>query len=1010
MQNGPAGTLWTQEERDEFESESAAFLRKRSQDAAGSAQPLRKKARKETELPRLASLDVLRSWQSHYEGAIGKGLERWLEISADKIGLNPPPFLTLTMDWEQVQWCPAWFLRHKLRCYIEPIPDYEHVRNANLGHATDYSGERLVVAKAHVCNNIRRGPWNSKAWSSVLRQAAYCISANLHCNSPFLLYFWDGIVKGLGLGEEYRGESGRSRLLKELPALPLITRDPPTSSPQRWMSFEECSTWLDPYTEVERMLMCFYCLKKKIVSNIQQLIPQRGGANMDKEVKKIHAFPDKKSGMETPSSSTSAPVACALTPGTAETKAKPVTAAKCRASAKAKVKHDLNKSHNTLHQVTRYKMDDDFIYPVRRLCLISCAEVNAHSLYLSTAKSADDTQTFFAEQASGKHTKVFCDMLQCCFDLTKLAHCGLECDVRAAKDLEVSSPQVLWQDAQCHCMFKFEIGIMMNRSASLAWHDMCWPGLTALFVHAKTEMVARGVRLLRLDVSAMEWSKDQSPTGAEMAARSMLNGPVMAQIVKMFKADKFARVPPCLVEWFKLFWSGLLQSVINERANKVLRQVETHDCPSKAIARMKKWEALRLSSLAKMYERKPLEVAEFHDVPVDCLDLMSSLFEHSNETPPLNLHRITGVQDWQTWNSMTVRNAYAETFVMRQAYENTDASILTGSAMVPAGQVICVKPDVVRECYFTLQNLRIAFQVYLCSNKGHTVHLDRDPDTASVEWRCIKSWDDIYVIPTRSGSPLHSMIVKKKTPNVSIGAQLIVAGSPVKVLQWQLNNGFAGIREEELKLIKKHLNAKTTVLATDLIMHLEPKITEDEMTSRLHLRKLTDYGCPTGETELDQAIISDTMLASDRNNFMRAQEEETKVGAQRKERGTRITKLLEHIRPKLKKSKAPNLGLKTKIETQKRKHGEMWFMKILGDAAVIEEYKPTETVCIVDDSNGRFLMHHKSMPQTRRSISWTERGMLEANRESLQTLWSWECLRNGTTCPLPVAMTGELFT
>ena len=71
----------------------------------------------------------------------------------------------------------------------------------------------------------------------------------------------------------------------------------------------------------------------------------------------------------------------------------------------------------------------------------------------------------------------------------------------------------------------------------------------------------------------------------------------------IFKEDGGKRVPASLEKWFQLFWKCLQTSVISEGANKVLREVETKDCPSKEVSRLKRWDALRRSSLGKQYKR-----------------------------------------------------------------------------------------------------------------------------------------------------------------------------------------------------------------------------------------------------------------------------------------------------------------------------------------------------------------------------------------------------------------------
>ena len=125
----------------------------------------RKKVRRGAKVERKASLDILNLWQNALVCHSGMGLERFKEVE------HPPedfdiPFFCVTQDWHQVQWCPFWYLRNHARLYIEAVPDYTHVRCRNLEIATHFAGGRLAVDKAHMCNNVRSGPWQGAQWGA----------------------------------------------------------------------------------------------------------------------------------------------------------------------------------------------------------------------------------------------------------------------------------------------------------------------------------------------------------------------------------------------------------------------------------------------------------------------------------------------------------------------------------------------------------------------------------------------------------------------------------------------------------------------------------------------------------------------------------------------------------------------------------------------------------------------------------------------------------------------------
>lgn len=1027
LQCGQPGSTWTLEERQAFEDSSVTFLRKRQRDTeGGGAAAVTKKAKMLVQQDRRASLDILNMIQGELSGSCGEGLERWQAQPPTELGLGPPPFITFTMDWEQVQWCAGFFLRNKLKLFVELIPDVEHVRNANLAHATTFAGLDLIVAKSHCCNNVRRGPWNGKAWSAMFRQGALAMAKNLHPNSAWMLFFWPETAESLGLGEEYRGESGRLKFLQDLPALALNSRDPPTSSPQRWMSLQKCAQYLDPYVGVDRMIMSFVCMQKGLAENFEDLLPSaKLSKNMAVEVAAIKAMPDAAVSDE-PAPAASASAAAVVAPAVPTAKPKAKSIAKAKAKAKAAVRQDLQAAKGTLLQVARYKMDDDFVYNVRRYCAVSQAEVDAHSDYLSNVHDAESTLQFFADQAAGKYGDTFAHMINNGFSLPLMSRCGFKCDPSFAEGLTLDSDAVLLEDAQGHSMLQFTMGILINRAASMAWHDMCWPGLTALFVHKDPARVADGLALLALDWKAQEWANKQSAKGAMYAKSSFLHGSVMAQIVRIFISDGWHRVPPVLVRWFRLFWSGLLSSVPNERANKILRECEDRDCPSKATSRLKRWEALRLSTLPKQYERRGLEVSDFIDTPKDVQELMATLFEYVDPTPPLPLDRILGSQDWDTFNSMSIRGNYAQLHVMREAFRNKDPLVLSSawaSSMIPVGQVVCKREEDghVSDAFLTLANHRIAFQAMKVILKGRTIRFKVNGASCRVLWKTIKSWENWFVIPTRSASPLHCLIARRAHPEIPAGLQFVVDGDPVGVFEWQMQRGFAGILEEELRLIRRHLKVPAKLpedehvepadaIAADILIAKMEDITDEFLQKCLYQRKLSDLGCATGDAELSTELMDDTMLAPDRKSFQDKIAEEKKRARERKTRSARIACLMTKARPHCKKRAVMKDPVAGKVARQERKHGAAWFATVKGDLATVIEYKPPGAVCAIDQIAGRFRMHHRLAPGSTRSVAWTMRGHEAAVRESLKIMWSWEVGLTGRSCPLPADMVGELYT
>lgn len=312
--------------------------------------------------PREGAHDVLKLWNGQFQQVCGQGLERWAERHPDKQKLEPPPFLTMTMDWEQVQWCAGFFLRNKMNLYVEFVPDFEHVRNANLAHAGHEAGELLTIARAHIVNNCRRGPWNGKIWSGLMKDAALSLSRNLHPNSPWLLYFWPCIVESMGIETNGDSLSARRTFLDELPGQKICTRNPPTSSAQRWMSMQKCSQYLDKYTGVDRMLYAYVCLQRHFITRVDELLPSRRSANeIENEYKKfVPAAPaeegdnveEVEGGGEPEAQPTAAEVSQARAAGKAMPK-KCKSLAKAKAAAKAQARKEVNNAKKIRLRLSR---------------------------------------------------------------------------------------------------------------------------------------------------------------------------------------------------------------------------------------------------------------------------------------------------------------------------------------------------------------------------------------------------------------------------------------------------------------------------------------------------------------------------------------------------------------------------------------------------------------------------------------------------------------------------------
>lgn len=1027
LQTGAPGEKWSEGECLQWEDEAMTFLGKRFAETERDGARAKKRARQEHKVERLASLDVLRVWQNSLVCHTTMGLERWVEVESPAPGFVPP-FLAISQDWSQVQWCPLWFLRNHVRLYIEAVPDATHVRHRNVDLATAMANERVTVAKAHCCNNVRSGPWQGAAYGRDLEDAALAISNNFGPNDPLLLFYWDDIRRDLCLDAGYEGTPGRERFLRELPTLRHVDVRPPKSSPSRWCSFQHACAFMDKFWAVDNLLLAFVCIQKKWVDTLDQLLPKpKRSPLFDMNVHKAEKTPTivKSVAFAQCIVASSAGASSSSSGGVQVDKQAKPDAPTSAARARAKVLQERQRAKNTLHCVAQYRADKNFHHRVRRLCLVSAPEADAHSDFCKNVLGSDEVKRFFAGAASGNWLNPLCETVRTMQDLQGLAKCGFKCEFADIEGLEENSALVQFQDAEAHGMMRFMVGILHQRCASCSWHCDGWPGALGLLVHQDQCKVEQGLDKLRVATEAVEYARKSGPTGLAMSERSLLNGAFMTAVLRLAREGGFKVLSPALAGLMSDFWGGLLQTVVCERANQRLRDCETRDCPSKTMARTKRWEALRRSPLTSMYKRDGLTIERPEQAPRNAD--MSSLFQHVDKNPPLPLADICKKQIWQTWSAQSIRTAFAEQQVMIKAKETGNPSLFNKAwvaSIVPEGQLILIrKHGVVSDAFLSLANEKVAVQGWPVEKADLFVVLASARDKVpAVEWKVLDDIDSIFVVPTKSASPLHAMIRKAKLPSLPIGCHLLTTGMAEPVVRWQARQGFANVGEDALRKLKQHLKVRDKVvvaqgmsledaLAAELIMHCEPDITVATMSDRLHKRKILENG--TGDetvSALSQEVVDDCMLLSDRRTIMGEIEGEKRQARQRVQRSGQILALMRSLEPTLKKSAKPKCSNAAKhVQQAKKKSGHRWWANIEGDPSFITDFMPDSGVVVVDNQDGRFMLHHAGIPGSRRSISWTTRGMELACRDCLRQLWSWEVSLTGGECPLPPEMLGDLI-
>lgn len=441
-------------------------------------------------------------------------------------------------------------------------------------------------------------------------------------------------------------------------------------------------------------------------------------------------------------------------------------------------------------------------------------------------------------------------------------------------------------------------------------------------------------------------------------------------------------------------FSGPLETVICERSNQQLRDAELRDGWSKVVARLRPWEVLRRSHLLEHYQLPEVPMQPPVGVPSG-VDL-NTIFKHSSSEQQLNLAGVMGEQNWATFNSQIVKRLFAEAQALLVAHQNDNAEVLNNSWMtdlLPEKQVIIIRPDVVQEAYMCVANLGCSAIVWPLKKHERLIELRTDI-AGALPWRALSSLDGVFVLPTQAASPLHAMLARRSGKDVPLGIFLKNSGKPVPLLQWHQRRGFANVHEGTLERLRNHLGVDTLGIGGDvpglhvgdglacaLVMHLNPKISSDELMAAMAARR---------------------SQSTEGTGF-----EEDEKRAKAKKRRASIQSLIQSLAPRLSKSKAKPSRASVEVDARIRQHGARWWNGIEGSEDVMA-LRPEESCVIIDNSNGRYLIHHRRQPGSRVSVSWTKRGMGEATRLVLSKLWAWELEFTGRACPLPTELVGDV--
>ena len=150
-------------------------------------------------------------------------------------------------------------------------------------------------------------------------------------------------------------------------------------------------------------------------------------------------------------------------------------------------------------------------------------------------------------------------------------------------------------------------------------------------------------------------------------------------------------MPKHVDKFLAAFLSGFLQTVINERYNHKVRDLEVRANASKYATCMSMWFSLLNADLIDHYGRDVIRPPH-SEAPMPGDLNAKSVFEPSPAAmEKVNVSDLNGPTQWQTWTSMSIKRAYHEQELMVLAHKKADRSMVTKSwrtNLLPSGEVV----------------------------------------------------------------------------------------------------------------------------------------------------------------------------------------------------------------------------------------------------------------------------------------------------------------------------------
>ena len=693
--------------------------------------------------------------------------------------------------------------------------------------------------------------------------------------------------------------------------------------------------------------------------------------------------------------------------------------------AKAALQAMRGKAANTFHAMTRYLCDPEAKSYSRMLAYLQEAECKSSRLMLHHLRGEAATRDQFCAWAHWSFLSEAKEMLLVLQNKEKLSRIGFTMSMGGLEDAE---DLVSLEDCMAHAMSKTMQSLLRFRCGSMLWHVWSLPGITAGLLHPEEGKQGEILHFLK-DVD--ESTRAASNHGT-LACQRLLFGlgsssPAMTWLLERLRQHDFRRLDGPAMELVKAMWSSLLNSKLVEDLNKLQREHETRTASSKHVSRMEAWRCGSQHKLLQSYDRHEVSVSVLQYEPASYEQ--DSLFmapRRPDPTEPVEerrfLEALKGVTQtsasWPTFTPESQQETFANLALLIHLFKNGCDWALAERAhfasMLPEGHCISKEGRV----YYVVRAYEHGALCWKATLSARECFLNMEIERLT--WIFVFGLDEVKVLPLKAVCPRHMFRLCKKG---NAGVSMIFKGA-CTLVEHHMSTGFAGLREATLRHFGQALGVPErssdseapaeATLVVDLMLHVNPLLTEEEVVSKVFSREEAG-GCDVvGASESLDEAVRDTVLGSDLEKVRSA------VSKSREKRDTaKLEKLRESISKTFWKAKdsVPAAVLAKKARASKEKEPKAVVGKVkkgkeqsriydkLSDDTdkLLRSSLPEGCKVQTDELNGRWKLAFEGGATCQKSFSWTACGARQACELALEQAWAWSRSQTGKGMPTEIA-------